>query len=349
MPVALDGAATPLPELIRAVDALGGRYGFGRVDMIENRRVGIKSPRAVRGAGRARDHRGAPGARGPHARARGRALQAGDRAAVGRPRLRRAVVQPAPRGARRVRRRDAGARDRRRAARSSRPARAPSSAGAPSTSLYDLSLATYGSEDAFDQSHAEGFVRLCGPAAQGLVREAEAGAVTRRRAPDDARSGAGGSRRRRRRRPQALGRSLAFDVRLAPQDVEPRSRTCARSGTPACSPATRPPRSRTPSREVGAEIAAGTFAFHPADEDVHSAIERGVTERARRPRARGSTPAARRNDLVDHRPPAVDARRRIGAIDGRRRAPASARSSRRRASTPRPSCPARRTAVSRSR
>lgn len=43
VPVALDGLETPLPELIRAVDRLGGRYGFGRVDMIENRRVGIKS------------------------------------------------------------------------------------------------------------------------------------------------------------------------------------------------------------------------------------------------------------------------------------------------------------------
>ncbi len=43
VPVALDGTATPLPELISAVDALAGRYGFGRVDMIENRRVGIKS------------------------------------------------------------------------------------------------------------------------------------------------------------------------------------------------------------------------------------------------------------------------------------------------------------------
>ncbi|MFB3738508.1 MAG: argininosuccinate synthase [Candidatus Velamenicoccus archaeovorus] len=43
VPVSLDGVSMPLPELIRTVDALGGRYGFGRVDMIENRRVGIKS------------------------------------------------------------------------------------------------------------------------------------------------------------------------------------------------------------------------------------------------------------------------------------------------------------------
>ncbi len=43
LPVALDGETRTLPALIRALDALGGSYGFGRVDMIENRRVGIKS------------------------------------------------------------------------------------------------------------------------------------------------------------------------------------------------------------------------------------------------------------------------------------------------------------------
>ncbi len=43
VPVGLDGEALPLAAVVRRVDALGGRYGFGRVDMIENRRVGIKS------------------------------------------------------------------------------------------------------------------------------------------------------------------------------------------------------------------------------------------------------------------------------------------------------------------
>ena len=43
VPVALDGEDLRLAELIRRLDALGGAYGFGRVDMIENRRVGIKS------------------------------------------------------------------------------------------------------------------------------------------------------------------------------------------------------------------------------------------------------------------------------------------------------------------
>ncbi len=43
VPVSLDGVATPLPELIPAVTAAVGAYGWGRIDMVENRRVGIKS------------------------------------------------------------------------------------------------------------------------------------------------------------------------------------------------------------------------------------------------------------------------------------------------------------------
>jgi argininosuccinate synthase len=43
VPVALDAETKTLPEVIRALDGLAGLYGFGRVDMIENRRVGIKS------------------------------------------------------------------------------------------------------------------------------------------------------------------------------------------------------------------------------------------------------------------------------------------------------------------
>ncbi len=42
-PVALDGAELGLHEMIPRLDELVGVYGFGRVDMVENRRVGIKS------------------------------------------------------------------------------------------------------------------------------------------------------------------------------------------------------------------------------------------------------------------------------------------------------------------
>jgi argininosuccinate synthase len=43
VPVALDGVAKPLHELIIELGAVVGSYGFGRLDMVENRRVGIKS------------------------------------------------------------------------------------------------------------------------------------------------------------------------------------------------------------------------------------------------------------------------------------------------------------------
>lgn len=43
LPVALDGQVFDLVQLIERMDAAAGSYGFGRVDMIEDRVVGIKS------------------------------------------------------------------------------------------------------------------------------------------------------------------------------------------------------------------------------------------------------------------------------------------------------------------
>jgi argininosuccinate synthase len=43
VPVALDGVATPLHELVIELGRAVGEYGWGRLDMVENRRVGIKS------------------------------------------------------------------------------------------------------------------------------------------------------------------------------------------------------------------------------------------------------------------------------------------------------------------
>jgi argininosuccinate synthase len=43
LPVALDGRRLPFSQLIGEVDRLVGSYGWGRIDMVENRRVGIKS------------------------------------------------------------------------------------------------------------------------------------------------------------------------------------------------------------------------------------------------------------------------------------------------------------------
>jgi argininosuccinate synthase len=43
LPVAVDGEELPLPALVAALNELAGSYGIGRIDMVENRSVGIKS------------------------------------------------------------------------------------------------------------------------------------------------------------------------------------------------------------------------------------------------------------------------------------------------------------------
>jgi argininosuccinate synthase len=161
VPVMLDGDLTALPDLIRAVDALGGRYGFGRVDMIENRRVGIKS----------RELYEVPAAL---------ALIAAHRALEDLT-LEREVAHAKPaieqRWAELVY--DGLWFSPLRAALDafvdstqehvSGEVRLQFSAGAcavvgrrSEASLYDVGLATYGPEDAFDHRHADGFIRLWG-------------------------------------------------------------------------------------------------------------------------------------------------------------------------------------------
>ncbi|HZD17350.1 MAG TPA: argininosuccinate lyase, partial [Actinomycetota bacterium] len=77
----------------------------------------------------------------------------------------------------------------------------------------------------------------------------------------------------------ALGRSVGLDVRLAPQDVEASVAHARALEQARVLTSDEAARLEKVLREVGEEIAAGGFAVHPADEDVHSAIERGVTER----------------------------------------------------------------------
>ena len=43
VPVKVNGVAMPLTELINSLDTIAGAHGIGRIDMVENRLVGIKS------------------------------------------------------------------------------------------------------------------------------------------------------------------------------------------------------------------------------------------------------------------------------------------------------------------
>jgi len=161
VPVALDGEPLALPVLIRSLEELAGAYGYGRVDMIENRRIGIKSRelyevpaalsiirahRALEDLTLERDlahHKPSLEARwadlvydgqwfGPLRGAIDAYVAATQAWVTGEVRLR---FEP---GACTV----VGRRS--------------------EHSLYDLSLATYGGDDAFDQSDARGYLRLYG-------------------------------------------------------------------------------------------------------------------------------------------------------------------------------------------
>ncbi|MDH5312911.1 MAG: argininosuccinate lyase [Actinomycetota bacterium] len=77
----------------------------------------------------------------------------------------------------------------------------------------------------------------------------------------------------------ALGRSLDFDVRLASVDVDAsiaHVRALQDAGLLDVGEAAALEEALA---AVGDDIAEGRFTFHDADEDVHSAIERGVTDR----------------------------------------------------------------------
>jgi argininosuccinate synthase len=168
-PVSLDGVATDLVPLIERLGSLVGSYGWGRVDMVENRRVGIKSREVYEcpaSLALVLAHQDLEGITLERDVAREkqrleirvaelvydglwhsplmRALQAfvadTQRDVTGEVRLRleagqcRAVGRRAPRG------------------------------------LYDHDLATYDAEDAFRHEDSEGFVRLWGLSAQTWSR-----------------------------------------------------------------------------------------------------------------------------------------------------------------------------------
>ncbi|MGH9030216.1 MAG: argininosuccinate synthase, partial [Acidimicrobiales bacterium] len=161
VPTGLDGRRLPLTDLVGDLNDVVGSYGWGRVDMVENRRVGIKS----------REVYECPGALAlivAHGDLEGLTLERD---------VSREKARLEPRWAEIVYDglwfsplREAidafFATTQRHVTGEVRLALAPGScvvAGRRSpVSLYDHDLATYGAEDKFDHADAEGFVRIWG-------------------------------------------------------------------------------------------------------------------------------------------------------------------------------------------
>jgi argininosuccinate synthase len=161
VPVALDGDTQRLRAIIARLDEVGGSYGFGRVDMIENRRVGIKSRELYEVPGALSlilAHRALEDLTLEREVAHTKPLleaRWADLVYDGQwfgP-LRLAIdafvdqTQAHVTGDVRLR---------------YEPGACTVVGRKAESSLYDLSLATYGGDDAFDQSLAEGYVRLFG-------------------------------------------------------------------------------------------------------------------------------------------------------------------------------------------
>ena len=160
-PVAIDGDAMGFAEIIESLNARVGAFGFGRIDMVENRRVGIKS----------REVYEAPGALAlimAHADLESITLErdlAHEKARLANrfceliydglwySPLREALSEFMAYSQRFV------TGDVRLLV---EPNRVSVSGRRSAKSLYDYSLATYEKEDAFRHSDAEGFVRLWG-------------------------------------------------------------------------------------------------------------------------------------------------------------------------------------------
>ena len=285
VPVSLDGEAMPLDELVLATTARVGPYGWGRVDMVENRRVGIKS----------RENYECPGALAlllAHADLESITLErdlmrekARLGAALRGARLRRSVVLAAAGGARLVHRQLAAARHRRRAAAPRARAAARSSGRRAEHGLYSHDLATY-----------DAVRHVPPPGRRGL------------RAPVGALGRDLGARAGRAGRPMtALARPLRATVR--PTSCSRSPRACR--STSGSRPTTSSARARTSHMlarvglltdeeaalviaaldRVGVELADGTFAFGPG--------RRGHPHRDRAPRHRARGPRRRQ---APHRP-----------------------------------------------
>ena len=135
-------------------------------------------------------------------------------------------------------------------------------------SLYDFNLATYDEGDTFDQSSAKGFVHVHGLSSKIAARQGSPSDLVGRRfadGPSDALA--------------ALSKSTHFDWVLAPYDVtasKAHARVLFRAGL-----LTEEQRDGLLAGldSLGEDVADGSFLPDVTDEDVHGALERGLIDR----------------------------------------------------------------------
>ena len=92
--VGIDGVRLSPAALLTRLNELGKANGIGRLDLVENRFVGMKSRGVYETPGRHHPAGGAPGDREHHARPRGGASEGQPDAALCRVDLQRLLVQP---------------------------------------------------------------------------------------------------------------------------------------------------------------------------------------------------------------------------------------------------------------
>ena len=201
--------------------------------------------------------------------------------------LQRLLVEPRARDAPGADRSQPGSTSTARCGSSSTRATSTSSAAKSDDSLFDEKIATFEEDDgAYDQADAEGFIKL-----NALrLRNARPASEADGRARSTLWHGrfAGGPSEAL----QALNDSLPFDRGMYREDIAGSRAHVSMLGVG------RPPHRRRDATQilaaldpVEAEIADGTFVFVASDEDIHTAVERRVTELAGAVPAPSSTPA----------------------------------------------------------
>ena len=145
--------------------------------------------------------------------------------------------------------------------------------------LYDHGLATYDAADTFRHADAEGFVRLWGLGVQTWAARQEVGGAAP--GPRAVTLWSGRLARAARRRGPRVHREPRPSTWRSGASTSPGPRPTSRGLRQAGLLTTEEADALTGALDaVAAEFADGTFAFAATDEDVHTAVERRVTELA---------------------------------------------------------------------